>query len=517
MTCKTLEQWLEAVRASGVVPDATVGQIARLAQRLKWQEWDELFTHLAVRRLISLYAARKIQQGKAQELQFGPYLFLDKLGEGGMGKVYLARRQTDKTIWAVKVVRPHLLAHPVIRRRYEREVAASMRFDHPNIVRVVEAGQHEGRHYLVMEYIDGIDLGRLTREYGPLAIPEACEYVRQAALGLQHAHDAGFVHRDIKPSNIMVAGERHLPQSLEPAVVKILDMGLVRAMGAGEDEAGGVDLTRDGGVVGTPDYMAPEQAKNSRLVDPRADLYSLGCTLYFALTGRPPYPDGTAIEKLLKHQLDPIPPVAAGRPDVPPALIAVLEKLMCKQPHGRFACAAEVAAALEPFCHYPFELRPSHIAVPATREDGRTGQSPSSVPEGATPAPAGILTTAAAGATTTAASTANVRAIDTLPPTDPGLAPSPPTIAVPQQDKTGKRLHADPRLATSSPKIVAPLQDKTGRALREAIRPRMRPRSVPASDGDAVARRPRLWRIVGIAAATALLALIGGLILVSFL
>ncbi len=495
MTCKTLEQWLEAVRASGVVANPVVEEIARLARRLKWQEWDELFMHLAARRLISLYAARKIQQGKAQELQFGPYLFLDKLGEGGMGKVYLAHRRADKTIWAVKVVRPHLLTHPVIRRRYEREVTASMRFNHPNIVRVVEAGQHEGRHYLVMEYIDGIDLGRLTREYGPLAIPEACEYVRQAALGLQHAHEAGFVHRDIKPSNIMVAGERHLPQSLEPAVVKILDMGLVRAMGAGEDDAGGVELTRDGSVVGTPDYMAPEQAKNSRLADPRADLYSLGCTLYFALTGRPPYPDGTAIEKLLKHQLDPIPPVTAGRPDVPPALAAVLEKLMCKQPQGRFACAAEVAAALEPFCRYPFELRPAPVVVPASRHDDRSGQSSSSIPEGATPAPAGMIAvTAASAATPAAASTASVRAIDTLPPTDPGLAPSPPKVVVPQQDKTGK-------------------------APREAIRPRLRPRPrpIPAPGGAAPARRPPLWLVGGIAAVTALLALIGGVILVRFL
>ncbi|MCS7272405.1 MAG: protein kinase, partial [Gemmataceae bacterium] len=263
-----------------------------------------------------------------------------------------------------------------VRRRYEREVATALSLNHPNIVRVYEAGQHEGRHYLAMEFIDGIDLARLGKEYRPLAIPEACEYVRQTALGLQHAHERGFVHRDIKPSNIIVAGERHLPQAVEPAVAKILDMGLARAVGVAEEGGEPLDLTRDGVVVGTPDYMAPEQAKNSRNVDNRADLYSLGCTFYFLLTGRPPFAEGTAIEKILKHQLDPVPPVRQWRPDVPAAVEEILLHLLAKRPEDRPASALEVAQALEPWCRYPFTLHPASMAVRQSSHSGSSRQMP---------------------------------------------------------------------------------------------------------------------------------------------
>ena len=212
-----------------------------------------------------------------------------------MGKVYRARR-IDAMDFAValKIVRPILLANPVIRKRYEREVETALTLKHPNIVEVFDAGEVDGRYYLAMEFVDGIDLSRLVKEHRPLELAEACEYIRQAALGLHHAHEAGFVHRDIKPSNIIVAGERHVSAATEPAVVKILDMGLIRSIGFDERRPGGERPDANGTVVGTPDYMAPEQAKNSSTVDHRADLYSLGCTLYFLLAGQPPFPDGNA-------------------------------------------------------------------------------------------------------------------------------------------------------------------------------------------------------------------------------
>jgi len=366
------EEWLAELRKSGLLSAADVEQVALLGRSRPWQEWDELFEILARRRLISIYAGRKILQGKVGELFFGPFVLLDKLGEGGMGKVYRARRQTDGALVALKVVRPHLLSHPLIRRRYEREVAAALSLNHPNIVQVYEAGQHEGRHYLVMEFVDGIDLSRLGKEYRPLAIPEACEYIRQSALGLHHAHERGFVHRDIKPSNIIVAGERHLPQAVEAAVAKILDMGLVRAIGADEEGVEPLELTREGVVVGTPDYMAPEQAKNSRRVDIRADIYSLGCTLYFLLAGRPPFAEGTAIEKILKHQLDPVPPVRQYRPDVPADVEELLLRMLAKHPQDRPSSALEVAQELEKWCRYPFTLHPSPMVV---RPQGRSSVS----------------------------------------------------------------------------------------------------------------------------------------------
>ena len=170
----------------------------------------------------------------------------------------------------------------------------------------------------------------------------------QAALGLHYAHEAGFVHRDIKPSNIVVAGERYIAAATDPAVVKILDMGLVRSISMEGEENERTDLTRVGTVVGTPDYMSPEQAKNSSTVDRRADLYSLGCTLYFLLAGRPPFPNGTPIEKIIKHQIEAPLPLQALRPEIPTSVAEAVARLMAKSPADRFPTALAAAEALEP-------------------------------------------------------------------------------------------------------------------------------------------------------------------------
>lgn len=323
-----------------------------------------LMRHLIHKNRITVYQLRKVIHGKARDLFIGPYTIGDKIGEGGMGKVYRAIERRRNREVALKVVRPSLLANPVIRKRWDREVRAAATLNHPNIVALYDSGEANGRHYLAMEFVDGLDLARLSQEYRPLEVAEACEYARQAALGLQHAHDIGLIHRDIKPSNIVVAGERHLPQSTEPAVVKILDMGLVRAVGFQEDgPGGGLDLTRAGTVVGTPDYMAPEQARNSSRVDHRADLYSLGCTLYFLLTGHPPYPEGNPIEKIIKHQLEAPVPLQALRRDVPDAVAAVVAKLQAKRPDDRYATAAEAAEALAPLAVYPSGARAVPVRV----------------------------------------------------------------------------------------------------------------------------------------------------------
>ena len=319
---------------------------------------------------VTVYQLRKIIHGKARDLFLGPYVISDKIGEGGMGKVYRARQKHQDREVALKVVRPTLLSNPVIRKRWDREVRAAGTLRHPNIVALYDSGEANGRHYLAMEFVDGLDLARLSLEYRPLEVAEACEYARQAALGLQHAHDIGLIHRDMKPSNIVVAGERHLPQSDEPAVVKLLDMGLVRAVGFQEDGPGGLDLTRAGTVVGTPDYMAPEQARNSSTVDHRADIYSLGCTLYFLLTGHPPFPEGTPIEKIIKHQLEAPIPLQALRRDAPDAVAIVVARLLAKRPQDRFATAAEAADALAPLAVYPVGAKA--VAVQAHRADTPT-------------------------------------------------------------------------------------------------------------------------------------------------
>jgi serine/threonine-protein kinase len=194
-------------------------------------------------------------------------------------------------------------------------------------------------------------------------VAEACEYARQVALGLAHAHAMGIIHRDVKPSNIVVAGERHLPDAAGPARVKILDFGLARATHPSDQS--GPNLTRDYSIVGTPDYIAPEQAKDSKRADARCDLYSLGCTMYFLLTGRVPFPQEGALHKIVAHQTEVAAPVQALRPEVPATVAQLVAQLMAKRPEDRIQTAEELAAVLEPFCDH---------APPTTNEPERAAR-----------------------------------------------------------------------------------------------------------------------------------------------
>jgi serine/threonine protein kinase len=234
----------------------------------------------------------------------------------------------------------------VVLKRYQREAKAAAELKHPNIVALHDADVSADRYYLAMEYVEGSDLSRMLKLNGPLPYQEACEYIRQAALGLQHAHERNFIHRDVKPSNLLVSGERALPGTDGKAIVKILDMGLVRHLVEAEEERSKSELTRDGTVVGTPDYMSPEQAKNSSVVDARSDVYSLGCTLFFLITGKPPFPDGSPIDKLLRHQLDMPPDLKKVRKEVPPGLAVLVGKALKKKPEDRYQTAGELAQAL---------------------------------------------------------------------------------------------------------------------------------------------------------------------------
>jgi tRNA A-37 threonylcarbamoyl transferase component Bud32 len=273
------------------------------------------------------------------------YRVLGLLGQGGMGAVYRAEhRHMDRPV-ALKVIHPGLMRDPAAVRRFRQEVRAAARLHHPNIVTAHDADQAGGLHFLVMEYVEGTTLAELVRRRGPLPVPEACEYARQAALGLQHAHERGMVHRDIKPQNLMLT---------PGGQVKVLDFGLARLPRtpdgslAGEVPAG--PLTGAGAVMGTADYIAPEQAADPRGADIRADVYALGCTLFHLLAGRPPFPDGTVPEKLARHAGSAFPPVSALRPDVPAGLAAVLARMTARDPADRYQAPAEVAEALAPFC-----------------------------------------------------------------------------------------------------------------------------------------------------------------------
>ncbi|MGL4421851.1 MAG: serine/threonine-protein kinase, partial [Gemmataceae bacterium] len=196
-------------------------------------------------RILTAYQARKVRIQRINELLVGQYLIQDKIGEGGMGKVYRAVQMRMGRVVALKIVRTHLMSNKTVMKRYKREAAAAAALNHPNIVTLFDADEALGRHYLAMEYVEGLDLSRMVKEYGPLPYAEACEYIRQSALGLQHAHDAELIHRDIKPSNLLVTGERAIPGTGGKALVKVLDMGLVRSLTEDEDSSHS-EVTRDG-------------------------------------------------------------------------------------------------------------------------------------------------------------------------------------------------------------------------------------------------------------------------------
>lgn len=349
MAIDTVAALLNEMRGSPILrPDQHKELVEVLAPQHK--DPQELARQMIRQKWLTIYQAKKILSGKISELVIGNYTVLDKLGEGGMGRVYKAIQQNLKRVVALKVVRSSLLKNDVALKRFRREVKAAAALSHANIVRVFDADQDGDRHFLAMEYIDGSDLGKLVKSNGPLPIPVACSYIRQAALGLQHAHDLNFVHRDIKPSNLLVAADETRQFGVRNAV-KILDMGLARTQG--EDISGehiSTELTRAGTVVGTPDYMSPEQAKNSSNVDSRSDLYSLGCTFYYLLTGEEVFPNGNPLEKLLQHQLDAPRPIQMLRMEIPPEVASIVQCLLAKRPEQRFQSGLAVANALEPWC-----------------------------------------------------------------------------------------------------------------------------------------------------------------------
>jgi len=298
------------------------------------------------------YQINQIFLGHGGGLVLGQYNLLERLGEGGMGTVFKARHQRLERVVALKLIRKERLTNLDTVQRFQREARAAARVSHPNIVTIYDADEVNGTHFFVMEYVEGTDLAKLVKKHGPLPAAQACEYIRQAALGLQGASEQGLVHRDIKPANLILTTK---------GVVKILDMGMARVVRQTEEAAEATDpLTQEGTVMGTPDYMAPEQATDPHRADIRADLYSLGSTLYFLLTGKPPFPGGTLSEKLLKLQLEQPRPVEELRPDLPPGLADLVRKLMAKRPAERYQTPLELVAALGSFCGGP------PLALPVT-------------------------------------------------------------------------------------------------------------------------------------------------------
>ncbi len=357
MPVDSAADFAEALRAARILEPAQLEEIAGTLQA-RFPAPRALARELLQRGWLTPYQANQLLQGRGHELLLGSYVLQQRLGEGGMGAVFKARNWKLGTTLALKIIRKERLANPDAVRRFQREIRAAAQLNHPNIVHAYDADEVAGTHFLAMEYVEGTDLQRLVKEGGALPVGQACDSVRQAALGLQHAHERGLVHRDVKPANLLLT---------TGGVVKVLDLGLARLTEASEDGDGPTTVTREGAVMGTPDYLAPEQALSAHEADSRADLYSLGCTLYFLLTGRVPFPRGSLMEKLLKHRLEEPQPIEALRPGVPPAVTAIVRRLMAKKPEERFQTAAEAADMLAGWAE---ELNGADLATVTTPVSG---------------------------------------------------------------------------------------------------------------------------------------------------
>jgi serine/threonine protein kinase len=348
----TIEDFLELVRKSGVVDarglEGCLDQL-RTAQALP-TEPKELARLLIRDRLLTVFQAGQLLQGKWRGFTLGKYQILERLGAGGMGIVYLAEHRFMRRRVAIKILPVALAEQPWFLERFYREAQAVAGLDHANIVRAHDI-DHEGRlHFLVMEYVDGSSLQQIVTNNGPMDFHRASHYVRQAAFGLQHAHERGLVHRDIKPANLLLDRQ---------GTIKVLDLGLASCL----HDVQRKEAARSNGerrIVGTDDYLAPEQIVNSDDVDGRADIYSLGATFYFLLTGGPPFEEvSLPHQKLIWHLTRCPKPIREHRADVPEALDALIARMMAKNPWERPQLPSAVADALAPWTQTPIAPPPA--------------------------------------------------------------------------------------------------------------------------------------------------------------
>jgi len=295
---------------------------------------DLLAEQLVSRGLITRWQADRLLEGRYKGFFLKQYKLLSQLGRGGMSAVYLAEHVLMHRRVAIKILPKDRVADSSYLARFHREAQAAAALDHRNIVRAYDVDQDNGQHFMVMEYVEGRDLQQIVKQEGPLDYPTAAEYIRQAAEGLAHAHQANLIHRDVKPANLLVDRRN---------VVKLLDLGLARFT---DEDRASLTVAYDENVLGTADYLAPEQAIDSHGVDARADIYSLGCTLYFLLTGHPPFAEGTLPQRLMAHQKQQPPSIYNDRPDAPADLVEICMKMMAKQPDRRYQSAREAAQAL---------------------------------------------------------------------------------------------------------------------------------------------------------------------------
>ncbi len=333
---------------------------------------------LVKREWLTHFQASRLAAGRGKELVFGEYLVLEKIADGGMGEVFKARHRLMNRVVAVKHIRRDRLTRKGALERFRREILATGYLAHPNIISAFDALEIDSRFVLVTEFCEGQTLEQLVNNYGPLLVPLACELISQAATGLQHAYERNLIHRDIKPLNMMVIDSEPVP--LSRPILKILDFGLARFQDLEKGNVPQQTLTEPGLILGTPDYMSPEQANRNQQLDIRADIYSLGCTFYFLLTGQVPFPGGDVVEKLLRHRTESPISISRLRSDVPPSVIQIVEQMMAKSPANRYQTPQGVLQAIATVVRsgsVPLQLEsgPQEPNVPST-----TGGAPSLPP-----------------------------------------------------------------------------------------------------------------------------------------
>lgn len=353
------EMLLGTLRRLALLPSGAIDEVAARPD-CQGSDPKPIGRHLFLNGYLTRYQLNQAAAGRDDDLVVGPYALLDKIAEGGAGQVFRARHRVMNRIVALKRIRPEMLARPELVARFFQEAQVAAQLDHPNLVRAFDAGQAGKSCFLVMEYVEGIDLTRLVKEGGPLGPATACEFARQTALALDHAHDRGLVHRDVKPSNILVTpfvrDADGRPRPGPAASVKLLDLGLARWHADGSSDRGP--------SVGSPHFVAPEQIRNAEASDIRADLYSLGATLFYLVTGQTPFA-GTAQELVQAHATRPAPRIESVRPGLPAALGDVIDRLLQKDPAARYQTPSELADALGKLTQSLTVERPAIVSPPA--------------------------------------------------------------------------------------------------------------------------------------------------------
>lgn len=373
MSQLTSERFLEMVTKSQLVaPEARDRLVAKIRERRGGELPKDPKKFAAVFQqagLLTNWHIEKLFTGKYKGFFLGKYKLLGHIGTGGMSSVYLAEHTKLGGKRAIKVLPKKRVKDASYLARFQLEAKAIASLNHPNIVLAYDIDNQDDVHYIVMEYVDGVDLQALVKRDGPLEFNAAADAICQAARGLQHAHSKGVIHRDVKPGNLLIDAEKK---------VRLLDMGLA-LVAAGDDSS--LTVAHNENVLGTADYLAPEQALNSHTVDHRADIYGLGCTLYFLLTGQPPFNEGTLAQRIAKHQNQMPAPIRTRRADCPGELEGICVKMIQKDPAYRYQSAEEVAEALTKFLAAVPNEQPLAAAVGEPRGGGQNGSSSISLDE----------------------------------------------------------------------------------------------------------------------------------------